>query len=260
MLLSTEAGWNQTEEDWEHFIAHGRVHGLRDAEGRLVASAAELPFDGPFGFISMVLVTADYRRRGLATALVERCIAGLQEGGRTPVLDATAAGAEVYRKQGFLPQFAFDRWEGVAGGAGAGAPSSPTGSGTLAGMVALDADVAGAGRSALIADFAARKDTRAVVSGAVDGYGLVRRGRRAWQAGPVLAGSEAEALDLIRRLLDRVGGMLFIDVPAAWKGIGAWLSAQGFSIQRSFTRMAHQRAHPFGDPRRLFAVAGPEFG
>lgn len=264
ILLSTEAGWNQTEEDWEHFVARGRVHGLRNARGRLVASAAELPFDGPFGFISMVLVTPDYRRRGLATTLVDRCIAGLRASGRTPVLDATAAGAEVYRRQGFLPQFTFDRWEGVAEGiqtgGQAGVTASPLAPDALAGAIALDADVAGAGRDALIADFAARKDTHAVVSGAVDGYGLVRRGRRAWQAGPVLAGSEAGALDLIRRLFDRVGGTLFIDVLSAWKGIGAWLSAQGFSIQRSFTRMAHQRAQPFGDPRRLFAVAGPEFG
>jgi GNAT superfamily N-acetyltransferase len=258
MLLSTEAGWNQTEADWEHFIARGRVHGLRNGDGRLVASAAELPFDGPFGFISMVLVTADHRRRGLATALVDRCIAGLRADGRTPVLDATAAGAEVYRRQGFLPQFTFDRWEGAAAGAEAGArhPLSPE---ALAGMIALDADVAGAGRGPLLADFAARADTRAVVSGA-EGYGLVRRGRRAWQAGPVLAGSEAGALDVIRRLLDHVGGTLFIDVLSAWKNVAAFLSARGFSVQRSFTRMAHQRAQPFGDPRRLFAVAGPEFG
>lgn len=269
ILLSTEAGWNQTEEDWEHFVARGRVHGLRNGRGRLVASAAELPFDGPFGFISMVLVTPDYRRRGLATTLVDRCIAGLHAGGRTPVLDATAAGAEVYRRQGFLPQFTFDRWEGVAqgrqAGGQAGMAASPLADDALAGAIALDADVAGAGRGALIADFADRQDTHAVVTGAavtgaVDGCGLVRRGRRAWQAGPVVAGSEAGALDLLRRLFDRVAGTLFIDVLAAWKGIGAWLSAQGFSIQRSFTRMAHQRAQPFGDPRRLFAVAGPEFG
>src|SRR5690606_5274177 len=209
-----------------------------------------------FGFISMVLVTPDYRRRGLATGLVDRCIAGLRVGGRTPVLDATAAGAEVYRRQGFLPQFTFDRWEGVAGG-GEAEPSSTD---MLADIIAFDAAVAGVGRGKLIADFVGRKDTHAVVSGAVDGYGLVRRGRRAWQAGPVLANSEAGALDLIRRLFDRVGGPLFIDVLSEWKDIATWLSARGFSIQRSFTRMAHQRAQPFGDPGRLFAVAGPEFG
>lgn len=263
MLLSTEAGWNQTEEDWRHFITCGRVHGLRSEDGRLVASAAELPFDGPFGFISMVLVTAGHRRRGLATMLVDRCIAGLRADGRTPVLDATAAGAEVYRNQGFVPQFTFDRWQGMAGGAVAmdeGANTPALAPETLAGMIALDAGVAGAGRGALLADFTARAGTRAVVTGAVDGYGLIRHGHRAWQAGPVAGGDEAGALDLIRRLLDRVGGMVFIDVLSGWKGIAAFLSSRGFSIQRSFTRMAHRQAQPFGDPRRLFAVAGPEFG
>ena len=268
MLLSTEAGWNQTPEDWSHFVTRGRVHGLRDEKGRLVASAAELPFDGPFGFVSMVLVTADHRRRGLATTLVDRCIAGIAAQGLTPVLDATAAGAEVYRRQGFLPQFTFDRWQGPAGGAET--PPSPLAHETLAretlsretlaNMIALDADVAGAGRGALLADFVARADTRAIVSGGAEGFGLVRRGRRAWQAGPVLAGTEAGALDLIRRLLDHVGGTVFIDVLSAWNTVAAFLAARGFSVQRSFTRMAHRRAQPFGDPRRLFAVAGPEFG
>lgn len=258
MALSIEAGWNQTEEDWRHFIAHGRVHGLRDGQGRLVASAAELPFDGPFGFVSMVLVTQDHRRRGLATALVDRCVSGLREGGRTPVLDATAAGAEVYSKQGFLPQFTFDRWEGMAGNGSDGEAAAPPDAGGPERIAALDAEVAGARRDALLRDFLARAETRAVATG--DGCGLVRRGRRAWQAGPVLAGSEAAALDVIRRLVGTVGGALFIDVLSIWKGIGAWLAAQGFSVQRSFTRMAHGRAQPFGDPRRLFAVAGPEFG
>src|SRR5690606_4182565 len=118
----------------------------------------------------------------------------------------------------------------------------------------------GARREKLIADFIARKDTYAVVSGAVDGCGLVRRGRRAWQAGPVLAHSETAALDMIRQLFDHVAGPLFIHILSGWKGIGAWLSAQGFTIQRSFTRMAHEQARPFGEPGSLFAVAGPEFG
>lgn len=275
MSLSMEAGWNQTAEDWHHFITQGRVHGLRNEQGRLVASAAALPYDGPFGFISMVLVTADHRRRGLATSLVEQCIAGLSADGLVPVLDATAAGAEVYRQQGFLPQFSFVRWQGEAQGyeaidsdsngcareAGMKSPqlAAPTAQ-ALEAMVALDTDVTGAGRSALLTDFISRAGTYSVMAGAGQGFAMIRRGQRAWQAGPVVADNEAGALDLIRQLLDRVRGTVFIDVLSAWKGIATFLFAHGFSVQRSFTRMAHQHVQPFGDPTRQFAVAGPEFG
>lgn len=257
MALSTEAGWNQTRDDWRFFIEHGAGLGCREASGRLIASAAALPYDGPFGFIGMVLVTSEFRRRGIATALVDRCIAELRGQGLTPVLDATAAGAEVYRRQGFLPQFRFDRWEGTVSGASAMARDDEPEAAPLA---ELDAEVFGARRPGLLADFLGRDGTRIARAEAGDGFAMVRRGRRALQAGPVVAGSEAAALVLLQRLLVGVRGVVFIDVPSIWRGLASWFADQGFVVQRSFTRMAHGRTTAFGLPQRLFAVAGPEFG
>ena len=42
LALSTEAHWNQTEEDWRIFLRDGVVFGIRDG-ARLVATAALLP-------------------------------------------------------------------------------------------------------------------------------------------------------------------------------------------------------------------------
>ena len=89
---------------------------------------------------------------------------------------------------------------------------------------------------------------------------MVRHGRRAWQAGPVVAADEASALGLVRQILRAVEGRIFIDVPQRWRALASWLRSQGFSVQRSFARMALGRAETYGDPARLFAVAGPEFG
>ena len=253
MALSAESGWNQTADDWLHFIREGSTFGNRAPDGRLVASAAALPYDGPFGFVSMVLVTADWRRRGLATRLVDRCVDELQGRGLVPVLDATAAGAEVYRKQGFVGQFGFDRWQGTlptASAAGA-APAADR-------VRTLDAEAAGAGRARLMDDFLGRDGTLAV--GDANGFALARAGRRAIQAGPVVADDETSALGLVDLLFSALAGLVFIDVPQAWSRIGDWLKARGFEIQRSFTRMALGRAEPFGLRARQFAVAGPEFG
>ena len=254
MALSIEAGWNQTADDWRHFIREGRSFGNRAPDGRLVASAAALPYDGPFGFVSMVLVTADWRRRGLATRLVDRCVEELQARGLVPVLDATAAGAEVYRKQGFVGQFGFDRWQGTLPVAKTAAEAAPAADR----IRALDAEAVGAGRARLMDDFLGRDGTIAVGDG--NGFALARTGRRAIQAGPVVADDETAALGLIDWLFAALTGFVFIDVPQAWRRIGDWLKARGFEIQRSFTRMALGRAEPFGLPARQFAVAGPEFG
>ena len=78
LALSDAAGWNQTADDWAFFIKQGDVFGLRDDAGRVIATAAALPYDGGFGWISMVLVDAAQRHRGLASSLLETCVATLR--------------------------------------------------------------------------------------------------------------------------------------------------------------------------------------
>src|SRR4029079_9478832 len=85
--LVREAGWNQVAADWEIFRALGTVHAAR-ANSRVVATAATLPY-GAFAWISMVLVAGEYRRHGLGTRLLQRCVDTLVEQGQVPVLDAT---------------------------------------------------------------------------------------------------------------------------------------------------------------------------
>src|SRR4051795_11213112 len=102
LVLSTEAHWNQNEADWRFFLTEGTVFGIRDGD-RLIATAALLPYSDGNAWISMVLVTQDWRRRGLATKLVDACLARAAEQGLTPWLDATPAGAAVYGPLGFKP-------------------------------------------------------------------------------------------------------------------------------------------------------------
>jgi GNAT superfamily N-acetyltransferase len=252
--LSQEAGWNQTADDWRVFIENGRTFGLRDGDGRLVASAAALPYDGPFGFVAMVLVTATWRRRGVATRLVDTCIEHLRGLGLTPALDATPDGAKVYARQGFLPQFDLTRWQGES--SGEAAPKHPGADPAL--LTRLDAEAFGASRPFLISDFLGRPDPQVVVRDG--GFGMIRRGRRALQVGPVVAASEEEAIAILGDLMRRSAGPVFLDVPTVWTRLGRFLAERGFAIQRGFTRMALGRAELFATPQRLFAVAGPEFG
>ena len=76
LALSAEAGWNQVAADWLLMLRLGSGFAVRDG-GRVVATALALPYPPAFGWVSMVLVHGPYRRRGLATRLVERATAAL---------------------------------------------------------------------------------------------------------------------------------------------------------------------------------------
>src|SRR3954447_20166323 len=103
LLLSAEAHWNQNEADWRFFLTKGMVFGIRDGDGRLIATAALLPYTSNNAWISMVLVTQNWRRRGLATKLLDACLKTARKQELTTWLDATPAGATVYGPLGFTP-------------------------------------------------------------------------------------------------------------------------------------------------------------
>ncbi|MBN9078376.1 MAG: hypothetical protein BGN87_08565 [Rhizobiales bacterium 65-79] len=262
LRLSDEAGWNQNADDWRLFIEEGRSFGVRDGDGGLVGSAAVLPYERELAYIAMVLVTRTRRREGIATRLVDLCVERIGRLGLIPVLDATPAGEAVYGRQGFRTLFGLERWQGEAEAA-----AVPPAEGIVRAMpedaatiAALDGAAAGAPRRAVIADFLGRAGSHAFLGGGRSGFVIVRRGRRACQLGPLVAGSPTEAQGLLGAALGAVSGAVFIDIPVLHKGIGDWLAARGFTRQRGFSRMAFGRSKPFGATDRLFASAGPEFG
>ncbi len=263
LALSDAAGWNQTADDWRFFVAEGEAFGMRDEAGRLVASAAALPYGGAVGWISMVLVDASHRHRGLATRLLDAGIESLHRAGLVPVLDATPAGAEVYRRIGFGAGFTYERWQGEGGagvGFGADGVVAATGPGDGEAIVALDRAIHGIGRARLLHAFLARPTTQAWRSADASGCALSRAGRRATQIGPLIAAGEDAALALVATALAAAPGPVVIDVPVHQPAIARLLEQRGFVRQRPFVRMALADTPALAASPRVFAVAGPEFG
>src|SRR5260370_20694243 len=110
LALSAEANWNQNEADWRFFLSQGTVLGVRDRDSRLIGTAALLPYTSGNAWISMVLVTANWRRRGLATRLVDACLDTATRQNLTTWLDATPEGANVYGPLGFTPTLQLRRF------------------------------------------------------------------------------------------------------------------------------------------------------
>src|SRR5262249_12737980 len=119
MRLKRQAGWNQTEADWQRFLdlePYGWFVGEMD--GTPVATAATCVF-GPVAWVAMVLVDAAVRGRGIGTALMRHALAFLESRCVRGVrLDATPLGRPVYEKLGFVAEYSLARFEGVLTAAG----------------------------------------------------------------------------------------------------------------------------------------------
>jgi len=262
--LVAEAGWNQVAADWRIFLDLGTVYAVR-ADGRVIATAATLPFEH-CAWISMVLVAASHRRRGLATRLLHRCISDVVAAGLLPVLDATPAGRTVYKPLGFEEAWGFARLESrertinaplIAGNV------QPITDSVWPKLCAYDASVFGSDRSLVLARLRGRLPAAnlfAERAGRVTGMLLGRDGRTASHLGPLIAEDDETAIALLSQSLRHIDGTVFIDVADAKSNVRSWLEASGFSQQRPFTRMLLGRDTSFDDVARTYAVIGPEFG
>jgi len=259
--LTVEVNWNQTGDDWAFFVAHGSVFGARDEVGKLVATAALLPYPGGFAWISLVIVAKSHRRQGIGTRMLTQCLAELRSRALVGMLDATPAGALMYEPLGFKPMMGLKRWEGTGGGGTLRDERvHPLALPGISKVSRFDALAFGANRQALLAHCRARAGARGFELEGRDGYALVRPGRFASQLGPVVAEDEGDALKLLEAAIGTTAGTIYVDVPDEWAEIAAALGAHGFRVQRPFLRMALGRDTPYGDPFRIFAIVGPEYG
>lgn len=258
LALSSAANWNQTAADWRLMLERGRGWGVSLDDGTLAASTLVLPY-GDFAWVSMVLVLPEQRRKGHATRLLRTALADLEARGLTPVLDATPAGREVYRRQGFETRWEFTRLElrQAFHTVDAQADVRALLESDWSWILELDAAAFGASRAPLLRALAARLPAAALVVPA-EGFLLGRDGRQATQLGPLVARNEAAARALLVRALQRVAPPVFLDVAA--EGLRAWLLAGGFREQRPFARMVKGAAPAPGRRELALVVAGPELG
>jgi GNAT superfamily N-acetyltransferase len=267
--LVAQAAWNQVRSDWQLFTELGAAFKVSSGDTEVAATAATLPFTG-FGWISMVLVAKSHRRQGIATGLLEHCIAHLRNRGLVPVLDATPAGREVYRPLGFYDGWPITRWRRVACGTAvldAAVPSSieirSLRDDDWPQVPSLDATAFGADRTLLLLRLRARSARFACVavrSDRVEGYLLGRDGRNATQVGPIIAHDPGAASALLAHALARIDGPVLLDVLDRHAYLAPLLTAAGFAIERSYTRMTLGRDTPFGKAELMAAIAGPELG
>jgi len=249
------AGWNQTLADWNRFLAY-EPEGcfLAEWDGQPCGTVTTTSYGTDLAWIGMMLVHPDFRRRGIATALMETALNYLRgRGVRCIKLDATPDGQPVYERLGFRPEWEFQRWKLTAPAATAKVEER---AGEIVNLELYDAPVFGADRSAWVERL--RADSRVVIASR-NAYGMIRSGVRADYLGPCTAMDQMEGATLIRRLLPHLNRDTFWDVPGP-NAVALEIAREaGFEPVRSLMRMDLGDSVP-GVPKLQFALGDPATG
>ena len=265
MELKKLASWNQLEGDWERLLA-------LEPDGCFVATEGDVPvgtattttFEDKFGWIAMVLVHPDHRRKGFGGALLYACIEYLEECVETVKLDATPMGKKLYDTMGFVDEYMMERWLGRGSNTGVAAGVEALTETLLPDVSAFDEPVFGADRTRLLRHMLHEEANKCIVlrdGRQILGYGILRPGLHAWQLGPVVAARPSDANIIFRSLLAQAGNQhVQCDVLLPNRYILDMLREYGFEKQRYLIRMYKGKNSSPGHPEYVYAASGPEKG
>jgi GNAT superfamily N-acetyltransferase len=266
MRLKEQNGWNQLEMDWHRLLAL-EPEGCFVAEwhGQPVGTTCTTVFDST-AWISMVLVDAAERGKGIGTALMRRALDYLTAAVvRSVRLDATPAGRPIYEKLGFVPEYRLARYEGIfPEGSASDAVESIDLHQTehVDRLVAWDRTLCGTNRLKFLAQLFGEwpEVVRVVQRGTqIQGYLTIRPGSHALQIGPCLATALAGPALLLDAAQRFAGRYVYIDIPTDNVPARAVAETMGLRVQRHLLRMG--RGEPVReDIAHLWASSGPEKG
>ena len=266
MCLKRLSGWNQSPEDWRRFLAlspDGCF--LAELGGAAAGTSTTTPYGSRFGWVGMVLVLPEFRRRGIGTALLLHAIDFLEKAGVACVrLDATPLGKKLYDTLDFKDEYPLERMEGIAQGE-AGGGGTELIAADLADVAAFDAPRFGADRAPMLHVLRNQAPAWCFLSrdsrGTVNGYLMARPGEHAFQIGPWVAGDPGTAAALFRRGLQALRGeRVFLDVPLLRPEPARIVRDHGFTVQRPFIRMYRGELRDPGRPEDIYASCGAETG
>ena len=256
MRLSTEAGWNQTEDDWRLLVelAPDGCFAV-EVDGELASTTTLFTYGTKLGWIGMVLTRTDFRGRGLARLLLTHALSIADSRGVESVkLDATEQGRPLYEKLGFHNEQIVERWERPA--EVQESRQQNVADARFPEPFALDAEAFGADRSALLT-FLAKHHPPVVIG---NSFLLTRPGRLNKYLGPCVAESSHIARDLIESVIhEPISGGWFWDLLSENKHAASLARELGFVPMRRLVRMARGKELR-ADEEAIYALAAFELG
>ena len=255
MGLSTEAGWNQTADDWRMLIELSPQGCLAvEIDGEIASTATLTCYGTRLAWVGMVLTRIKHRGRGYAMRLLKESLRVADELGIDSVkLDATDLGQPLYEKLGFRTEQPVERWWRAGHDDGTTASMLEPVAST---WQSADQHAFGVERTALLEKLARRNAPITTTNS----YLLTRSGREISYLGPSVCDSTLTAQKLMQRALQNPSpGGWFWDLMVGNKPAVSLAQDLGFAPKRHLLRMVRGK-DVRGNEGAVYALAGFELG
>ena len=248
--LSSRAGWSTARSDWRRMVALDAVDafaGRLDDGDRPVATATLVRYGSRVGWIGMMLVHPDHRRRGYGARMLRACLDAAEEAGVGTVgLDANREGKPLYDANGFVEVAEVSRWHGSLDGPGRA--DRVTTVAEVDPFAALDRRASGVDRGVLLESLLEEEGPVGLLrrgpDGGVTGYALVLRRPPGATVGPLVAEDADTAEALLWAAGERTDGQLAVNAVGNPRAEARYREL-GFEHRRSLARMTYrERAEP----------------
>lgn len=232
--LCRSAGWNQLHADWSRLIKYEPTGCFAaKLDDQIVGTVTTTRYGTDLAWIGMMLVDERFRRRGVATELINASLSYLRDArARCIKLDATPAGHPVYERLGFKREGTFHRWARDSKTAPRWNPPQAAGS-LRDSHLQLDKSAFAADRS----EWLARTAQVSHVATHGNSFGLARAGFLANYLGPVVGDTRSDTKQVVSELLSRLSGQTFWDVPPDNPAAAELANSFGFQPVRELARM-----------------------
>lgn len=266
--LSASVGWDYDKKEIGTVLSSGKIFGHKNAEGKIVSSAAIIPYDNSFASIGMVIVNENFRGMGLGKKATRKCIESVSKE-TTIMLIATEEGNPLYEKMGFKTVDSVHKYlcesyivgtktliksdiaiEGFSGN-------------DIDELIKLDEGAFGDKRTVFLMNRIQQSEKCLVVKdsdGTIMGYGLSIIGPINLILGPIVAPDFQIASVLIDELSSNHQGRLRIDVPSGNDEFMMFLEKSGFVNVSQPPIMVINSTNMPSRNNTLFGIAAQIFG
>ncbi|MFJ8519596.1 GNAT family N-acetyltransferase [Lysinibacillus xylanilyticus] len=265
--LSDSVGWDYDESEIKTVMMSGKIFGHKNAEGKIVSSAAIITYDTNLASIGMVIVHENYRGLGLGKLATQKCIESVSE--HTAILlVATKDGEPLYKKMGFttvdyVHKYLTENYIGPHNLASNEFAIEDFNENDFAEIVSLDTAAFGDNRSNFLRNRINQSKHCVVVRdhhANIIGFGLSILGPINLILGPIIAPDSKTASLIINTLAKNHQGKLRIDVPSGHAEFIKWVEQSGFTeVNRPPIMILHAEKMPTRN-NTLFAIAAQIFG
>ncbi|SEQ29231.1 Acetyltransferase (GNAT) domain-containing protein [Virgibacillus subterraneus] len=265
--LSASVGWDYDEYEIRTIMSSGKIFGHKNAEGKIVSSAAIILYDTSVASIGMVIVDNEYRGMGLGKNATQQCM-GFATSDISIMLIATEVGKPLYERMGFITVDCVHKY--LCGSYTATKPLDKTGvaiedfvENNFTEIVNLDKIAFGDSRSNFLHNRINQSEQCLVVKdnkANIIGYGISISGPINLILGPIVAPDSQTAALLLDSLAFNHQGKLRIDVPSGNDEFMLFLEQKGFIKASEPPIIITNSVNIPPRNNTLFAIAAQIFG